>query len=113
MTWEEYYDNYYDWAESTAIRKLSSVDALGNPEEVAELIVDMFPDHKDICNRIARKAINQKLVFTWKKLEDIDGCIDKDLQIQLLMQSYSSFSKEIWKTWMAVMMKRLSISSIN
>ena len=28
MTWEEYYDKFYDWAESTQIKKLSSVDAL-------------------------------------------------------------------------------------
>lgn len=37
MTWEEYYENYYDWAESTAIKKLSSVDMLGNTDEVTEL----------------------------------------------------------------------------
>lgn len=64
MIWEEYYENYYDWAESTAIKKLSSVDMLGNTDEVTEIICDLFPSHKDICNRIARKAISQKLVFT-------------------------------------------------
>ncbi len=94
MTWEEYYENYYDWAESTAIKKLSSVDMLGNADEVTEIICDFFPSHKDICNRIARKAISQKLVFTWDNLQDIDECIESDLQIQLLTQSYSSFSKE-------------------
>ena len=94
MTWEEFYDNYYNWAESTAIRRLSSVDKLGNSEEVTELICDMSLHHKDICNRIARKAINQKLSFTWENLQDIDGCVDDDLLMQLLMQSYSSFSKE-------------------
>ena len=94
MTWEEYYDNYYGWAESTAIKKLSSVDMLGNADEVAEIISDMSFHHKDICNRIARKAIGQKLVFSWENLQDIDGCVDNELQIQLLLQSYSSFSKE-------------------
>lgn len=94
MTWEEFYDNYYDWAECTAIKKLSSVDKLGNSDEVAEIISDLFFHHKDICNRIARKAIDQKLVFTWNNLQDTEGCIDDDLQKQLLMQSYSAFSKE-------------------
>ena len=94
MTWEEFYDNYYDWAESTAIKKLSSVDKLGNADEVAEIVSDLFFHHKDVCNRIARKAIEQKLVFSWNNLQDTEGCIDDDLQKQLLMQSYSSFSKE-------------------
>lgn len=94
MTWGEYYDNYYGWAESTAIKKLSSVDMLGNADEVTEIITDMSFHHKDICNRLARKAVGQKLVFSWDNLSDIDGCIDSDLQIQLLTQSYSSFFKE-------------------
>lgn len=94
MTQGEYYDNYYGWAESTAIKKLSSVDMLGNADEVTEIITDMSFHHKDICNRLARKAVGQKLVFSWDNLQDIDGCIDSDLQIQLLTQSYSSFSKE-------------------
>ena len=94
MTLGEYYDNYYGWAESTAIKKLSSVDMLGNADEVTEIITDMSFHHKDICNRLARKAVGQKLVFSWDNLYDIDGCIDSDLQIQLLTQSYSSFSKE-------------------
>lgn len=46
MTWEEYYENYYDWAESTAIKKLSSVDVLGNADEVTEIICDLFPSHR-------------------------------------------------------------------
>lgn len=70
MTWEEYYENYYDWAASTAIKKLSSVDVLGNADEVTEIICNLFPDHRDICNRIARKAIRQKIVFTWDNLQD-------------------------------------------
>lgn len=94
MTWEEFYDNYYDWAESTAIKKLSSVDKLGNSDEVAEIISDLLFNHKDVCNRIARKAIEQMVVFTWNNFQDTEGCIDDDLQKQLLMKSYSAFSKE-------------------
>ena len=36
MTWEEYYDKFYDWAESAQIKKLPSVDALGPADEVTE-----------------------------------------------------------------------------
>lgn len=35
MTWEEYYEEFYDWAESTQIKKLSSVeDALTRPRRM-------------------------------------------------------------------------------
>ena len=66
MTWEEYYDKFYDWAESTQIKKLSSVDSLGAAEEVAEVMLEFAFNREDIVNRIARKAIEQKLVFSAK-----------------------------------------------
>jgi len=67
---------------------------LGNADEVTEIITDISFHHKDICNRIARKAIDQNLAFSWENLQDIDGCVDDDLLKQLLIQSYSAFSKE-------------------
>ena len=94
MTWDEYYEKYYDWAESTRIKKLSSVDVLGDPKEVAEVILDFAFNHEDIVNRIARKAIEQKLVFTADDIINLTGNIDSDLQAKLAYQSVGAFSKE-------------------
>ena len=94
MTWDEYYEKYYDWAESTRIKKLSSVEVLGAPEEVAEVMLDFAFNHEDIVNRIAKKAIEQKLVFTSDDIINLTGSIDSDLQEQLACQSVSTFSKE-------------------
>ena len=52
MEWDEYYEKFYDWAESTQIKKLSSVEALGPAEEVTEVMVSFAFDHEDIVNRI-------------------------------------------------------------
>ena len=94
MTWDEYYEKYYDWAESTRIKKLSSVEVLGAPEEVAEVMLDFAFNHEDIVNRIARKSIEQKLVFSADDIINLTGNIDSDLQAQLACQSVSTFSKE-------------------
>ena len=40
MTWAEYYDKFYDWSESTQVNKLSSVEALGPADEVAEVLME-------------------------------------------------------------------------
>lgn len=94
MTWEEYYDKFYDWAESTQIKKLSSVDTLGPADEVAEVMMELAFYHKDIVNRIARKAIEQKLIFSANNLMDISINIEPDLFKQLVLQSVSAFSKD-------------------
>ena len=92
MTWEEYYDKFYDWAESTQVRKLSSVDSLGAAEEVAEVMLEFAFNREDIVNRIARKAIEQKLVFSAKNIGDLTNCMDVNLQNQLALQSVQAFS---------------------
>lgn len=94
MTWEEYYDEFYDWAESTQIKKLSSVDTLGNAEEVAEVMLVFAFHHEEIVNRIARKAIDQKLVFTAENIMDLTGNIDPELQAQLAYQSATAITAE-------------------
>ena len=38
-TWDEYYDKFYDWAESTQVRNLYGLTSLGPADEVAEIII--------------------------------------------------------------------------
>lgn len=94
MTWDDYYEKFYDWAESTRISKLSSVDALGSAEEVAEVMLEFAFNHEDIVNRIARKAIEQKLIFSAENIMDLTNCMDSGLQGQMALQSVSAFSEE-------------------
>lgn len=92
MTWEEYYDKFYDWAESTQIKKLSSVENLGAGDEVTEVMIDLAFNHEDIVNRIARKAIEQKLVFSAENIADLTNLMDEGLQSQLAIQSSDHFT---------------------
>lgn len=94
MTWEEYYDKFYDWAESTQIKKLSSVYALGPFDEVVEVMMELAFHHEDIVNRIARRAIDHKLIFSANNLMDISINIEPELFKQLALQSASVFSKD-------------------
>ena len=94
MEWAEYYEKFYDWAESTQIKKLSLVEALGPGDEVAEVMMSFAFDHDDIVNRIARKAIEQKIVFSGENIADFTNLIDSQLQNQLTLQSADSFNEE-------------------
>ena len=59
MTWEEYYDKFYDWSENTQVNKLFAVELLCLADEVAEVMMELAFHHEDAVNRIARKAIEQ------------------------------------------------------
>ena len=92
MTWEEYYENFYDWARSTQIKHLSSVEHLGSEDEVAEVLMEFAFDRKDIANRLARRAIEEKIRFSAENIMDFKLSIDDNLLNQLAIQSAEMFS---------------------
>lgn len=94
MTWEDYYDKFYDWSRSTQIKHLSSVDHLGPEDEVAEVLMDFAFDRKDIANRVARRAIEDKVQFTAENIADFKLSIDDDLLDQLAIQSADKISND-------------------
>lgn len=94
MTWSEFYDNFYDWAESTAIKKLSSVDKYGSADEVTEIINEFCLSHKEISDRMARKAIEQKIIFSAENVSDLVFAIDDSLVNQIALQSVDAFSEK-------------------
>lgn len=55
FTWEAYYDNFYDWAESTQISYLSGLTSFGPAEEVCE-IAEAFFDEK-AASKLIRKPL--------------------------------------------------------
>lgn len=94
MTWEEYYDKFYDWAESTQINKLSSVEKLGPGNEVAEVIQEFYFNHPEASNRLARKAAEQRVIFSGEDLADLTGIIEEDLQNQLVEHSSEALTEK-------------------
>lgn len=94
MTWEEYYDKFYDWSENTQVNKLSSVESLGSADEVAEVMMELAFHHEDAVNRIARKAIEQKIIFSAQNISDLTLSMDSGLQGQMALQSASAFSEK-------------------
>lgn len=70
------------------------MESFGPADEVTEVMVELAYDHEDVVNRIARKAIEQKLVFSAENIADLTNLMDEALQKQLVLQSADSFSKD-------------------
>ena len=66
-TWEEYYEKFYDWADSTQVRNLSQLTTLGDVDEVAEIIIELQVN-VPAANRLLKRANDAKMIF---KAEDL------------------------------------------
>ena len=53
MTWDEYYEKFYDWATSTQIRRLSALTSYGSPAEVTEVAMEL-------CDEKGRKSADKQ-----------------------------------------------------
>jgi len=77
-TWDEYYEKFYDWAESTQVRNLSGLTSLGSADEVGEIIIELQVN-VPAANRLLRKAVEAKLAFSASDLIEFLCINDKTL----------------------------------
>ena len=92
MNWETYYEKFYDWAESTQIRKLSELSSFGPPEEVVEVIEGLM--NEKAASRLARKAVEAGVQFSTEQLAELTSCCDTPTMNQLLLAAKQPFDQE-------------------
>lgn len=85
-TWDEYYEKFYDWAESTQVRNLSALTSLGAADEVGEIIIELQVN-VPAANRLLRKAVEAKLAFSASDLIEFLCINDKTLATAALHNS--------------------------
>lgn len=84
-TWDEYYEKFYDWAESTQVRNLSALTSLGTADEVADEVGEIIIElqvNVPAANRLLRKAVDAKLAFSGSDLLEFACINDKALAMQ-------------------------------
>lgn len=92
-TWDEYYEKFYDWSESTRVSSLSGLTSLGPAEEVGEIISELRSD-ASAANRLLRKAVEEKLEFSVDELIDFLSDNDKELAVAAVYNSSGRLSAE-------------------
>mgnify|MGYP000875661412 CR=1 FL=1 len=90
-TWDEYYEKFYDWAESTQVRNLSGLTSLGSADEVGEIIIELQVN-VPAANRLLKKAVEAKLAFSASDLIEFLCINDKALATAALYNSVDRLS---------------------
>lgn len=92
-TWDEYYEKFYDWAESTQVRNLSALTSLGSADEVGEIIIELQVN-VPAANRLLKKAVAAKLAFSGSDLVEFACINDKELATAAVRNSVSRLTAE-------------------
>lgn len=92
-TWNEYYEKFYDWAESTQVRNLSALTSLGSADEVGEIIIELQVN-VPAANRLLKIAVAAKLAFSGSDLVEFACINDKELATAAVRNSASRLTAE-------------------
>lgn len=92
-TWDEYYDKFYDWAESTQVRNLSALTSLGSADEVGEIIIELQVN-VPAANRLLKKAVEAKLAFSGSDLVEFACINNKELATAAVRNSAERLTNE-------------------
>ena len=90
MTWDDFYDRYEDWSESTLRTRISSLEDIGYGEEVVDVVLDVSDEKLRV--QLIRKAIRLGVTFTHDDFTNLDGEIPDELYAEVA--SYSGFSAD-------------------
>ena len=87
MLWTDFYDNFWDWSDSTRRTRISSLEDIGPGEEIVEVIYEI--EDPKVRSQLIRKAMKLGAVFTSHDFMGLDGELTSELYEEL--GKYASF----------------------
>lgn len=94
MRWSDYYEKINDWSVSTAVNKISSLEDMGAPDEIVDALnIIAFEDEKG-ATRLLNRALQHGVKFSGENLAEIvDLCAEESFK-KALYQSADAFAAQ-------------------
>lgn len=96
MTWDEYYEKFYDWSTSTQIRRLSALTSYGSPAEVTEVAMELCDEKA--ASRLINRALDAGVTFQVENIEDLNCCVDTATMKRVVSSVQGTLSDEALDT---------------
>ncbi len=94
MKWSEFYEKADNCAVSTVVRMIPSLEELGSPKEIADVILIIGFEDKKGADRLLNKAIDNGIKFNSEELSDIFGNCSRENFDKALYSSADRFNDE-------------------
>lgn len=95
MKWQEYYDRFWDWADSTRLRHIPSLTNFSSSAEVTEIAVDSCEDA--IAMALVKRAISCGIRFTPEEVIELACYMDEETLATLIQSRNARFSEEQYR----------------
>lgn len=94
MRWSDYYEKINDWAVSTAVNKISSLEDMGAPDEIVDALnIIAFEDEKG-ATRLLNRAVQYGVKFSGENLAETAGLCAEESFKKALHESAEAFTAQ-------------------
>ena len=87
MIWDDFYDRYANWSDTTVKSRISSLESIGSGEDVVDVVLNLFDDKLRV--QLICKAMKLGVLFFHDDLMLLDGEIPRDVYEEVVR--YSGF----------------------
>lgn len=107
MKWEDYYDRFWDWAESTQISRISTLTDFTSSSEVAEIANEFF-DEKN-STRLVKRAMQNGIRFTPAEIIELGGCLTEEVFNEAIRSCRGSSPRSSTRNWKVSALMRICL----
>lgn len=94
LSWEEYYDGFYDWSTSTQKRYAGRLSGYGPAEEVWEIAQELECEDGAFAAKFVEKAFAGGVRFTPEQVLEMTDTVDKSLLGKIAGQTAVPFDRD-------------------
>lgn len=94
LTWEEYYDGFYDWAPSTQKSYAYRLSDYGPADEVWEIAEELDFVDSAFAAKFLEKAFSAGVCFTPEQVLEMVAMVDQSLLSKMVEQTTVPFNRE-------------------
>lgn len=94
MTWDDYYEKINDWAVSTAVNKILSLEDMGAPDEITDALNIIAFEDENGATRLLNRAVQYGVKFSGENLAEIVGLCAEESFKKALYQSADAFTAQ-------------------
>lgn len=94
MTWQEYYDRFYDWSENTQISRISDIDSFKRADKSEIIDAAMSFVNETYATKIIKKAIEGGIRFTTDEVMELIYIVREDFYRTLTTHVSGKYTRE-------------------
>ena len=94
MKWQDYYEKISDWDISTAVNQISSLEDMGEPDEIVEAIYIIETEDEKGATRLLNCALQHGVKFSGMNLVEMEGICEEESFKKALYQSADRFTSQ-------------------